>query len=196
MHHQLKERLFGGVVIVALAIVFIPMLFDQSIPKEVSPYSSLPEAPDWSEENDITVPEHWIASEQESQDKDKTVIYNLAKNRIRTTDLNEQPQNNVPASPTHEAAKQKIEPEAVIRKVWAIQLASFNEADNAEDLAQELRMNGYPAYTTKAKQADKETMRVMVGPEIDKREAQNLKSVLKTRFNLEGIVVPYDPVSG
>jgi DedD protein len=192
MHEKLKERLFGGVVIVALTIIFVPMFFDHPVPQAVDPTHPLPESPDWSADNDIDVPEHWIVSEQEIDNEAQTVIFNLAQ-RLANGEM------GPVVSPRVEMTSEQSDPQnspRIARKVWAIQLAAFSDNNSAEDLALELRKNGYPAYTVGASSTEKTLSRVMVGPEIHRHEADNLKGVLKTRFNLEGLVVPYDPVSG
>jgi len=58
MDEKLKERLFGGVILVALAIIFVPMIFDKSLPSGLDPGKGLPTAPHWAlQDVEITTPE-------------------------------------------------------------------------------------------------------------------------------------------
>jgi DedD protein len=56
--------------------------------------------------------------------------------------------------------------------MWAVQLGSFSNPDNAQRLASELRANGYAAFLSQLKTPDGSLHRVRVGPQKDRDSAE------------------------
>lgn len=70
---------------------------------------------------------------------------------------------------------------------WAVQLASFNNKINADNLIKKLQNKGFDAYV----QQIQNKYRVFIGPEVERQQAENLVKQLQRLFNLNGIVVKY-----
>lgn len=86
----------------------------------------------------------------------------------------------------------KPQPQGV--KTWVIQLASFSEVDNATHFVTVLRAQGYQAYlVTVFNELEQRVTRVLVGPETDYKRAKILIASLQEDFNLEGMILPYNP---
>ena len=192
MHEKLKERLFGGVVIVSLGVIFIPMLFERPLPKAVDGSHPLPPSPDWSADSDVEVPDEWLLSDVDTLDNTKSVVFNLPAD-ITAAARKEKIQAFVRASDDAAAVKSG---RTITRKAWSVQVASFTDNVRARELEKELKRNGYPAYHKEVTEGSQQVTRILVGPELESSEAENLKGMLNNRFKLEGIVVPYDPIAG
>jgi cell division septation protein DedD len=74
---------------------------------------------------------------------------------------------------------------------FAVQLAAFSKAADANALRDKLRAAGFSAFT-EAVSTDKGTLtRVRVGPVLNRAEADQLKAQVKSKVGLDGIVRPH-----
>mgnify|MGYP001434734154 CR=1 FL=1 len=80
-------------------------------------------------------------------------------------------------------------PSAVEGGEWAVQVGSFGEAGNAQRLMQKLRDLGYPAYS---RERNNSLTTVYVGPFGASEDAEGVMSELKSRENLQGLLVKVD----
>jgi cell division septation protein DedD len=104
---------------------------------------------------------------------------------------NEQPKHAKQFRPNQNAnvddkvrAKQQHKPTSK----WAIQLATFANSNNAEQLVHKLQQQGWDAYQS---QHGQYTL-VYVGPLTDKNEARQYKKTLRAKLQLVGVVKSYD----
>lgn len=195
MEEKLKERLFGALVIVALGVIFVPMLFDKPVPAEVDPGKPLPTQPNWAPE-DMAV----VAPEQmQAKGPDQSVIFEFDNTPAPHVALPPMPEMRTAAAvepePGPDTASETLS-KTFSPKAWSVQLATFSDYQNAKRLENSLRKEGYPAYSIQSYNGEKVLTRVLVGPELEQAKAKQLVDALSTRFELKGIVVPYDPVAG
>jgi cell division septation protein DedD len=74
--------------------------------------------------------------------------------------------------------------------MWAVQLGSFSNKDNAEKLAADLRKQGYAAFLSQLT-TDKGTLhRVRIGPQKDRAAAEAMAARL-LKVDIKGQVVPH-----
>lgn len=76
---------------------------------------------------------------------------------------------------------------------WVIQIGTFKRKHNAIQLVNRLRSNGYPAFMQRVEGMMGETTRVFVGPENKQVSARALQARLTKDFQVEGIVISYQP---
>ncbi len=74
--------------------------------------------------------------------------------------------------------------------MWAVQLGSFSNKDNAERLASALRDKGYAAFLSRLQGADGALHRVRVGPQKDRDSAEAMAARLASEGH-RGQVVPH-----
>ena len=72
---------------------------------------------------------------------------------------------------------------------WALQIGSFSQEKNAENLRDKLRTKDYAAYVDVLKKPDRTTYRVRIGPELDQQRLKALKEEILKKENIKGIVV-------
>jgi DedD protein len=72
---------------------------------------------------------------------------------------------------------------------WSVQLASLASKSSAEALQQKLRGKGYNAYVRSFEGKN----RVLVGPVVERSEADRLRDQLGRQQNLNGFVVRFEP---
>lgn len=195
MEQKLKERLVGAAVLVAIAVIFIPIILNDSQETESISGSNIPEKPETNFnsriipviENDEkallnTIESRNVGSE-ENQNKNEQDI--VAEKVVSDNDK---------IADDISAKKEAIEDEVKVDvglSAWIVQLGSFTDEDNAQSLNEKLRKAGYPAFVEPLKKNGKISYRVRVGPEIKRSEADLLLKNLKDKMNLDGIVVTY-----
>jgi DedD protein len=200
MEQKLKERLVGAAVLVAVAVIFIPIIFTDSPETEVISGSNIPEKPE-TNFNSRIVPV--------IENDDKTSVAPLAQKNVKSENIDSgKIQKNddlivkqqvvaekvISAEETNAEKISKTEidvPASVGLSAWIVQLGSFTDEDNAQSLNKKLREAGYPAFVEPLKRNNKISYRVRVGPEIKRSEANKLLKKLKEKMKLDGIVVSY-----
>ncbi len=80
-----------------------------------------------------------------------------------------------------------------LQRGWVVQLGSFAEHQNASALLKKLRVAGYPAFTRNVNRNGLHLTVVMVGPHARREDADRLISTLAMKFQIDGIVVRYEP---
>lgn len=207
---NLLQRIVGALVLLALAIIFIPMLLSRQdeIERVVVDAPSMPEAPVMPEieMQPVTVPKPQIIEEAPTEeDQGPDPIAAIIEQNA------DEPINPVPATPPPEAREQvkadaaarAEKPAAAAEKPashldanslpvsWSVQLASLSSRDGAEKLQKTLRAQGYNAYIRTFEGMN----RVFVGPLVERAEADRLRDQLNRKQKLNGFVVRFKPES-
>ncbi len=168
MHAKLKQRLVGATVVSALAIIFLPMLFDEQINVTQTEDFSIPEFPKDFENDNLVIPKRVTVGESEQPTRDKKIAKTKAIPKV---------------------AKSKQSDKAL--SAWVVQAGSFSDVKNANQLRDKLRKAGYPAFVEAVDGKQKSMFRVRVGPELDRNRAQRYLKKLNEMFAIEGLVVAY-----
>jgi DedD protein len=74
--------------------------------------------------------------------------------------------------------------------MWAVQLGSFSNKENAEKLAADLRKQGYAAFLSQLDTPSGELHRVRIGPQKDRAAAETMAARL-AKAGHPGQVVPH-----
>jgi DedD protein len=207
----LMQRIVGALVLVALAVIFVPMLFnrdDAVAPVQVDA-PQMPDAPASPviETQPVAVPEPDQKPEPEPPEQfDIVEEAPAAQPELPDTPITPapeamQPSETVaapavqppPVAPTAPAAAEEKRLDAANLPVsWSVQLASLSSRDNAEKLQKTLRSQGYNAYVRTAEGMN----RVFVGPLVERNEADRLRDQLQRQHKLNGFVVRFKPEQG
>jgi DedD protein len=83
-----------------------------------------------------------------------------------------------------------VKPAASTTGMWAVQLGSFSNKENAEKLAADLRKQGYAAFLSQLQTSSGQLHRVRVGPQKDRASAEAMAARL-LKVNHKGQVVPH-----
>jgi len=195
MEQKLKERLVGAAVLVAVAVIFIPIIFTDSPETEVILGSNIPEKPETnfssriipvieSDDKSSSTP---IDSENIESGKSLQNDAPIIEQKVVAEKVISTKENNAEKILTTEVEGNTT----VGLSAWIVQLGSFTEEDNAQSLNEKLRTAGYPSFVEPLKRDGKISYRVRVGPEIKRSEADMLLKKLKEKMQLDGIVVSY-----
>lgn len=153
MDDSLKKRLIGAAVLASLAVIFVPMLFEDP-PARIEPMKPLPEQP----------PIRDFASDKLREEI--PAITPLAP---------PQPAVETPAVATAPSAPNAT-PEPAQRtglSAWVVQVGSFSSNENANKLVAKLRAADLPAAEPELVDIrGKRYFRVRVGPVVQRADAE------------------------
>lgn len=207
MEIPLKQRLIGAAVLIALAVIFLPMLLDGAGRREqVSMKMEIPPEPQYTFEQPLpSQPEMTTDAQAKLSEQQAGISPQINEQR-----QSEEPTKPVP-SPTHttqSASKtdtewrqaKAVQPEKETKtqpkstpaqdtERWVVQVGSFRKQGNALVLRDKLRAAGYKAFAEKGGDSRKPVFRVKVGPEPERNRAVAMQAKLKSREKLKGIVL-------
>ncbi|WP_027596721.1 SPOR domain-containing protein [Pseudomonas sp. LAIL14HWK12:I7] len=210
----MKQRMVGALVLVALAVIFLPMLFTREdemrqVRVEAPQAPAMPSLPEVQVEP-VAVPEPQVLAEEPQQPPvvvDESTAPASTPSQPITPSPQTQAQAAKPPAPKVEAtpaatpapgvaaakpaAPSKIDVNG-LPVSWSIQLASLSNRAGAESLQQTLRSQGYNAYIRSAGGMN----RVYVGPLIERAEAERVRDAINRKHSLKGFVVRFQPERG
>lgn len=205
MEPALRQRLTGALVLVALAIIFVPMLVVERSPDEVAvaPVRTLSTPPPMPElaptpaQVGIPVAPKAALSERVGPDApmdapegglDEPPPPERLPGALRPGTGQAAPPpsgSNIPASPVTRAGV--VRPEG-----WVVQVASFASSENADALVAELKGKGLPAYVEQVHNPGSAgTFRVRVGPQISEEAARAVAKDVAKLTELAPIVIRF-----
>jgi DedD protein len=207
-----KQRMVGALVLIALAVVFLPMLFSRPdelrevrvnapaapsapvVPEVKVQPAAVPEAPAPTVVEDAPPPSPPVTARASSHGAAPSMPISAAPTVTAPTTSN-QPVTNTPKTQAPVATAQP-KPEATskldaggVPVSWSVQLASLSSRASADALQKSLRSQGYNAYVRSTEGKN----RVFVGPLVDRGEAERLRDVINRQQNLKGFVVRFEP---
>ena len=214
-----KQRMVGALVLVALAVIFLPMLFSrQDEQRQVTVQApAAPQAPVMPQVQvePVVVPEPQALS-QEPVPSDEEIAQQEAPVApvapaapapavkpvtpppapapvpalaAKPATAPSQPISAAPGKP--DTTQSRVDANG-LSVSWSVQLASLANRESAEKLQKTLRSQGYNAYIRTADGKN----RVFVGPLIERAEADRLRDLLNRQQNLKGFVVRFQPERG
>ena len=176
MHERTRYRISGSLFLLALAVIFLPMIFDGQ-PQELTPIPDMPQAvtPEEIPSYDTVVPETdlevEVATLQREVDEDGFAV---------TGELFGEP---------------RLREETQDTRIWAVQSASFAKSSNAKALREALKEAGFKAFISTVKPAGEGNpmYRVAVGPLQQRADAEAILAQIAAGFDLSPRIVEMQP---
>lgn len=183
MNQALKQRLVGAVVLLALAVIFLPALFNGGRQVQMDTLTEVPPAP-VVEPVTIEAP----VAENSAPALPASDLYAMEPNSSAAM----QKIQNI----THATAKpgldSKKHPDA-----WVLQVGVFSDKARADELKKNLQGKGYRAFTrtlTAKSAKDKKTVtRVMIGPELELATVLKFKTAVDKEYAVKSLVAKFEP---
>jgi len=188
---NLKVRLIGAIVLVSLAVIFIPMVLDgREIDSNPVGETNIPPKPENGFVSKIipltpTVEVNPVSTE-------KLVV---------KKGLSAQVAEKVVETPTKVAPiklAKAVEPEAIKKapprsglSAWAVQVGNFSSKKNAYTLQNKLRKKGFSAFVETIYKKDTPSFRVRVGPELKRELAEALRKKLSNTYKGRTFIVKH-----
>lgn len=194
-----KQRIVGGLVLAALALIIIPLVIDFSQKTtEKALEVTVPEAPDEMKMTVLPLDE-WSQKIDPAVDPQAEVVTpTLTPRPKRPEAAVAMPVPTItqdkPAATAVMPAEKAIEkqPATTSAEQWMVQAGSFTAEDKAKAFTDRLKGMGYPAFYQKGSDGTGATVfRVRVGPVADRAGADSLLQRLKRDAKVDGLVMHY-----
>ncbi|MCP8466607.1 SPOR domain-containing protein [Pseudomonas sp. ZM23] len=203
----LKQRVVGALVLLALAVIFLPMLFSREDEmRQVvveAPVMPKPPAMPSVEVQPTEVPEPQADEADTAVQPEVAPAPAVPAAPVASAPVQAAPQPVAPAPkpvvPAQQASAAPAAPAPAQRLdannlpvSWSVQLASLSNRARADELQKSLRSQGYNAYVRSFDGMN----RVFVGPVVERAEAERLRDQLGKQQKLNGFVVRFQPERG
>lgn len=200
MERALKERIIGAAILVLFVVLVVPIFLDgppdateivservllpgqqaqetQTVVLDRNRTEPVPHANNASEAPSQPAPQSAQPQAQTADKAPPVVEKKLASaEKVDTTEPSPQAKTSPPA--------------ASATGMWAVQLGSFSNKENAEKLAADLRKQGYAAFLSQLGTGSDQLHRVRIGPQKDRESAEATASRL-LKAGHKGQVVPH-----
>jgi len=192
-----KQRIVGALVLAALAVIFLPTLFDREGARYIDVTSQIPPAPD-IQPIEIAPPEP-VAGAVPAPAPEQVFQPQLAEQDSNPEPVKPHPAAETAAGETGKDA-QPPKPEQDSSPIldtqglpiaWVVQVASYREDARAEKLRGRLMDEGYRAYTRAVTTDKGRFVRVFVGPKVSKADAQAVKQELDQLLKARTLVLRF-----
>jgi DedD protein len=200
---MLKQRLVGTLVLVALGIVFWPLIFappeSSREPLVLGPMPDPPQidrspiAPpeDFRDSVESSLPDTTVLSaEEQSLADDITLLDETAPEDnldelAQLTDALESTERVVPS-----ATEPLIDAEG-LAQFWVLQVATVSSQDRAEALVSGLRERQYKAFSRQFQKEGKTLYRIQIGPNVERQRLENIKPEVDRALAVESQILRY-----
>ena len=199
MNQSAKQRIVGTVVLLALALIFLPIIFDGEGSYQAPVSSRIPETPIISILPEPLQSRPVIIGNVETIEAVEPEIaatVSLIGEVIEPVGVSatEEPGSDVEITEST-ADFTRVVPElsdAGLPQGWVVRLGSFSNRENASNLVARLQNSGYKAYSRAMRNDQGPLTGVFVGPWLDRGLVNEYQQKLQEEFSLAGMVVRYE----
>ena len=208
MNEILKQRLVGALILVALGVVFWPIIFLQPEDKTVTYQQPIPPSPGVST-LPIGVPSagELRASSDLARPADSPDVGELADAdsprewagaaaalpSASSGSLSQPSSANTVAVVRNKAPEPLAMDSNGIPLAWTLQVVTVSSADKAELLRKKLLDMRHKAYIVIVRSNGKKLYRVCIGPKFERVELETLQASIDAQFKVNSIVARYTP---
>lgn len=199
---MLKQRLVGILVLVALGIVFWPLIFTPPERREPLVLGPMPEQPEidrtpiappqsFRESVEGRLPDVAVVSEAEQDLADeKTQLDDDAVQNVvaELSQLGEPEESPVRETPP---ATDPLIDAAGLPRFWVLQVATVSSVSRADTLVALLRERKYKAFSTLYQREDQALYRVQIGPNAERQRLEKIKPNIDQALSVDSQIIRY-----
>lgn len=186
-----KHRIIGAVIVVSLAVIFVPMILDRrEAPAELSASDEASAGGAQTGESKVVVTP--VRPEPRKQTA-KVEVPAPAPSAARPT-TPETASSGAPSGQPAAVAKPARKPEsktAALKDSWMVQVGTFTNSANATRLEEQLKKHGHPVRTERVALDSGNAVRLRVGPFADKALAVKAQAQIHKQVGVQGVVLAY-----
>lgn len=180
MDRALKERIIGAAVLVLVVVLVVPVFLDGP-PEEGAIVSERVPLPGQADQETRTV----------VLERDRNSPVPTGENSERTATTPRPQPAPAQAASRPEPAEAKPAPEQVAEEdpelmaaasatgMWDVQYGAYGDQEKAEQIASDLRKQGYSAFQSPVTTASGRLFRVRIGPHKDRNTAESVAAKLR-----------------
>ena len=190
---MIKQRFVGFVVLVAIAVIFWPIVFvtpDDADDFELPVFEMPPKpAVAVSERREPVLDKVDQSNLPEIPERQPPIVQpvDIASPLpdMALVDADEEPEQQASALERAEFDGQGLPVS------WELQVATFSTAQRAEEIALELRNKGHKAYVSAVNIDGKKLFRVRIGPKMQKQRLQDLQPDIDAYYGVESSIIRF-----
>ena len=193
---MIKQRFVGFVVLAAIAVIFWPIVFvtpENADDFELSVFEMPPKpAVAVSERREPVLDKVDQSILPEMPERQTPIVQpvDIASPMpdVALVDADEEPEQQASALERAEFDDQGLPVS------WELQIATFSNAERAEEISQLLRDKGHKAYDSPIILDDQRLFRVMIGPKLQKQRLIEIQPAINDYFSVESFIVRFTPI--
>ena len=193
---MIKQRFVGFVVLVAIAVIFWPIVFvtpDNADDFELPVFEMPPKpAVAVSERREPVLDKVDQSILPEMLERQPPIVQPVdvasPMPDVALVDADEEPEQQASALERAEFDEQGLPIS------WELQVATFSNAERAEEISQLLRDKGHKAYVSPIILDDQRLFRVMIGPKLQKQRLIEIQPAINDYFSVESFIVRFTPI--
>ena len=183
MNDGLKQRVVGAIVLLVLAVIVLPMLFEFSDERRIDRNTRIPERPtvkpvDFEEAkrpDNIQSPK---PVERVFQPDDGAALDKAAE---QTEQPAVEPEPETPAPALNDSG---------MLAGWVIQVGAFKDTERADKLEQSLLQDGYKAYQQENR--NRGLFFIYIGPEADKGSLLKVQKKIDSKYRVKSKILVFE----
>lgn len=204
MDKRTRQRIIGIVLLLILAAVLAPFVFRSPEQIRNALDMQIPDQPEMTAVNvEPVVSEDMESAAAERIQSEREAVREAAEEQLQagadsaeeSDDVARENSQNEPVTDDAPVPPPADPDDGPVLAGFVVQVGSYSSADNAAGVVDNLKAAGYRAYSETDSHQGKVVHRVMVGPEIHKKDAERTRQQLAddSRFGFKGLVRIYAP---
>jgi len=187
-----RQRLVGVLILVALGVVFWPIIFVEPGVKDVPGDSRIPARPE-VDTSPIEPPDR-VGLRVSPEPEAEAPVDQPVSDALPEVD-----EVVAPVAPAPEPSPRATPPErptldsSGVPVSWTLQVATVSNAANADRLRDRLLSRHYEAYVRRVARGEQELYRVFVGPKFERAKLEQMKQEIDQTFGVTSIITRYVP---
>lgn len=184
MSSAIQNRLVGTVILVALAVIFLPDILDGKKQRYQDTFVDLPPKPQIKQVEKVEPFDHEAVAKQ--VERQIEVVDEVALDDPKPqTEAQQAQENNEPQEQDYPVA------DAPSNAGWVVQLGVFRHEKNVRELLDKLKAAGYRAFSRPVLTSSGELTKVFVGPDLQKDKLEQALGHLEEVTQLKGRIAPF-----
>lgn len=186
-----KHRILGAIIIVALAVIFVPMVLrERSAPSGGENSETVP-APTGGSENHVVVMEVPLPNTSPKPVASPSSTTDTEPTKTVTVEVKPAAAEPKPAVPVESKPAAESKASSAPSSGWVVQVGTFANATNAARLEQKLRAEGQPVRVDHIQIDTGKAVRLRVGPFRDRAGALKAQERIQKDLGVKGVVLAY-----
>lgn len=182
MDESLKQRIVGALVVLAVIVIFVPVLFNKDRIEPLDRTTQIPLSPK-IEKIEMNFPKIDTSKEFDTAPILSEAFVPKEEEVIEVT-----PEVRESAS-----IKGTSKDKAGVPFAWVLQVASFTDKTKAQTLRDTLIKDGYTSFIKVAETKKGERARVFVGPKINKNTLLKDKDIIEKKYKVQTLLIRVKP---
>ena len=176
----LKQRVIGAVILLALAVIFIPVLFDKDRIEPIDRKTQIPPPP---EIRPVVIPDP-VPLKNIDRAPDPDDMFVPEETAAPVVEKTELVAENKEAEPSRRRSDGTP-------KSWILQIASLRSEVSAIELRDKLIKAGYSAYLRQSNYKNGTVHRVFVGPKLEKAALLKEKRAIDRAYKVDSLLLEF-----